>query len=455
MTGHAPILGIDIETCSVLNINQVGAWAYAEHPSTAVHCAVFGMAEGPDKPLRLKRWRPGSQVPSWAVAHLRAGLPLLAHNAQFEIAVIENILGPRHGWPVPPLSAWQDSLHYAAAANLPLAIAGLAAVLKGATPKDEEGSKLMKRVAMVAEVDGALVYPSLTPAEWDELLSYCETDVVSMLSCWHRLPPVPIEETLLMHLDRKVGRRGVMVDLALVDRMTRMTNVRKAQLADDAFLASESCLANAVAAPGMKTWLTKRGVVLPKAVRKRADGSFEATPTIGRKAVLDLLKSQGLADDVRSVLETRLEAGKTTSLAKLKRVPQMVGVDGRLRFALRYSKANTGRWSSEGVQVHNLSKDHLGGARSLVHAMVRAGDSEGLTFVAERPLDALSQMLRSVLVAAPGMDLLGGDFSAVEARVLAWLAGQTDVLEVFESGRDIYVEDAAKIGWFFPTGYLV
>ena len=446
MTGRAPILGVDIETCSLVNIDTVGAWAYAEHPSTAVHCAVFGLSKGPDTPPRLCRWRPGARVPSWAVEHMRAGLPLLAHNAQFEIAVIEKILNPRHGWPLPKLAAWHDSLHYAAAANLPLSLAGLAAVLKGAVPKDEEGSKLMKRVAMVTEVDGALVYPTLTPTEWDELLSYCETDVVSMLSCWFRLPPVPIEETLMMALDREIGRRGVMIDLPLVDRMTRMTSARKAQLADDAFLASDSYLANAISAPGMKTWLAERGVALPKAVRKRPDGSFEAIPTIARKAVLDLLKQQGLAADVRSVLETRLEAGKTASLAKLKRVPQMVGVDGRLRFALRYSKANTGRWSSEGVQVHNLSKDHLGGARSLVHAMVRAGDSEGLAFVAERPLDALSQMLRSTLIAAPGMDLIGGDFSAVEARVLAWLAGQDDVLEVFESGRDIYVEDAAKIG---------
>jgi DNA polymerase len=440
------ILGIDIETYSATTPQVSGAWAYSEHPSTGVHCAVFGLCDSPTGVVKTATWKPGEEVPSWAVAHILAGRPLLAHNASFEMAIIENVLSKRHGWPLPAIETWEDTLHYAAAANLPLGLGALAAALKGAIPKDKEGSELMKRVARVEDGPDGYVYPVLSPQDEAELISYCETDVLSMFSCWWRLPRVPVDEVLTMRLDRKIGRRGVYLDLPLVDTMSRMTRARKLQLAESAYDDSGAYLKNAISAPGMKVWLKERGVVLPMVRRKRKDGSFEMTPSIDRKTVLDLLKKEGLASDVQSVLETRLEAGKATSLAKLNRVPKMVGRDGRLHFALRYSKANTGRWSSEGLQVHNLPKDLLGGARSLVHTMVREGDLEGLEFVVGQPLDGLSQALRSTIIAPPGKELIGGDFSAVEARVLAWLAGQDDVLDVFASGRDIYVEDAAKIG---------
>jgi DNA polymerase len=179
------------------------------------------------------------------------------------------------------------------------------------------------------------------------------------------------------------------------------------------------------------SWLKYRGVVLPKRTRKKKDGSYHKTETIDKLAVVELLRGE-LPEDVRLMLRNRAEASKAASLAKLNRVEPMVGTDGRLRFALNYCGAHTGRWTSEGLQLHNLPKNQLTAAASaLVRDLVEAEDPQALELVEARPLEALSQMLRSVVVAPPGRELIGADFSAIEARVCAWLAGQDDVVMFF------------------------
>jgi hypothetical protein len=203
------------------------------------------------------------------------------------------------------------------------------------------------------------------------------------------------------------------------------------------------------------SWLKYRGVVLPKRTRKKKNGSYHKTETIDKLAVVELLRGE-LPDDVRQMLRNRAEASKAASLAKLNRVEPMVGTDGRLRFALNYCGAHTGRWTSEGLQLHNLPKNQLTAAASaLVRDLVEAEDPQGLEMVEARPLEALSQMLRSVVVAPPGRELIGADFSAIEARVCAWLAGQDDVTAFFHEfdaqrraggkPKDFYVFTAESI----------
>lgn len=442
---RAAVLGVDLETCSAVDLKRDGAWIYSRHESTRVHCAVFGLADG-GRPYQLHRWTPGQQLPEWIEAHMRAGKHLLAHNATFEQAIIENVLAKHHGWPNPPLQVWRDTASMANAMNLPYSLAGLASVFKGATKKDSEGADLMRRVARVLPAeDGGWRYPVMTPDELARLIDYCQTDVEVMLDCYFRMPSLSLVEGMVEGLDRRINHRGVCVDLEFAQQMLRMVAKRKRELQLSAFGDSDTHLADAVSAPGMKTWLQERGIVLPTTVRVRRDGTREKTPTIDKKAVLKLLESHGLDPTVRSVLETRLEAGKLTSLAKLKRLSTLVDSDGRVRNLLHYCAAGTGRWASRQLQLHNLPKDKTG-ASTFVRAMVRSGDMEGLTLVAARPLDALSQSLRGVIVAAPGFDLLGGDYAAVEARIVAWLAGQQDSLDAFaDPTRDIYVEDNAKV----------
>lgn len=418
------IAAVDIESCSAADIRH-GAWAYAQHESTRVWCVVFGFADD-DGDYEFVTWKPGEPVPDRAVRHLAAGLPLFAHNMQFEHAVFEHIL-VHHGWPVPRDHVWRDTMQRAAAANLPASLAGAAAVIAGAEQKGD--SSAMRAMAKVKRGPDGWIYP---PADrLAELIEYCRQDVATTLDLARRLPEPSLTETLVISLDRKVNLRGVWIDLQRAERIARMADLRQQRLADAAFERSRYELSGTSAVQALKTWANERGA---------------GTDTLDRQTVLKLLDRDDLDPDVRALLELRVEAGKATSLGKLKRLKHMVGADGRLRWALRYHGAHTGRWSSHGLQVHNMPKDKLGAAASgVVDLAIEEHGLDLLELLFESPLSALSQSLRSVIAAAPGHELLGGDWSAIEARVLAWLAGQDDVLAVFEAGRDLYTEVARKI----------
>ena len=428
------LLGLDIETFSSAKLDW-GADAYASHPSTGVHCAVFSLSGEPNQ-HRIWHWLPGSKLPAWVVRHIEAGKPVLAHNASFEAAVVQHVLSPQFGWPLVRTSQWVDSLSIAASLSLPVSLEMLAKTLHVADLKDEEGSKLMRRLA------NANVEP--TPAELQRLLLYCENDVRAMLACYRRMPKPPAIEVDIMNEDREINARGVYLDRRFAAAMRRMATRREHQIIRRVFDLTNDLLSTA--AQPVKRWLQDRGVELPMAKRKRDDGTVEITPTLDRAAMAQMLADPDLDPKVRDLLSARSEASRATSLAKLGRVDAMVGPDGRLRWAMRYCGAHTGRWSSKGYQLHNQPQSRLGGLAEPLRTAVLGEDLQAALKTAPDLMAGLSQLLRSVVAAAPGHELIGGDYSAVEARILAWLAGQEDVLAVFADGRDIYVEDAANIG---------
>lgn len=443
------ILGIDFETCSAVDIKRVGAWQYSCHPSTRVHCGVFIFAPNigaKDLEERIAhRWRPdsGEPIPFSVRRHIEQGFPVLAHNASFEKSIISNTL---RDFPQPPMRAWHDTAALAAAANLPWSLEGLANTFRGATKKDTDGGDLMKSKSKVEIADdGSFIYPTFTPDEWERLLSYCHDDVLAMLDCWFRVPQLTAAERLVWLADQKINLRGVRLDQERASIMARMAAARSKTLNADIFAETGSMVPKTSSVNDLRDWLTDAGVTLPKLPRKQKDGSFKATPTANAETLKRLVNGDANAE-IKRVLALRLEAGKLTSLAKLKRIPELVSNDGRLRYALRYCEAHTGRWASHGLQLHNLPRDRLGGIRDVVESLVADDDLEVLEMLVDEPLAVLSQLLRSVIVAAPGYELLAGDFSAIEARVLAWLAGQQDVLDIFASGQDVYVADAKSIG---------
>lgn len=209
----------------------------------------------------------------------------------------------------------------------------------------------------------------------------------------------------------------------------------------------------------VRAWVKRAGREPDRVlVRKKLEPVWRWVETADRNAMLELLERHDLPADVREVLEVRQEANKATSLAKLKRVPTMTGTDGRLRFALQFCGAHTGRWSSSGLQLHNLPKNKLKTPLGpvpkgtvdvypeLVLLALQQGSLGLLKFLHKRPLEAVSQSLRSVVAAPPGFDVIGGDYAAIEARVVAWLAGQFDVLDLFAKGEDVYTHAARNVG---------
>ncbi len=425
------ILCIDIETCSAADIDD-GAAPYAEHPTTRVYvvCAALADQRGVHQSTR---WFPGDAVPRWVAEHIVRGRPVLAHNASFEASIFRAHLCPAHGWPSVHDDQWRDTLAHAAALCLPLSLAKLGPVVGANVLKDDEGHKLMTSKAKVRTRKGALVYPTMTPTELERLADYCMRDVLSTIAVWFRLPALPPEERTMILVDRRINSRGALLDQPRAAAMADLALQRKAEIGSDVWETTEDIWSTSKL-QALGEWLTDRGVVLPKVRRKRDDGTFAWTPSLSKESVLAILKRPALPDDVRKVLELRAESGRLTSLAKTARVPFAVCSDGRLRYALRYSKATTGRWSSEILQVHNLARPskQFTQLRDAFAAAVMQRDLAGASML-HPLLEGLSFLLRTLVIAGPGKVLVGGDFAGIEARVNAWLAGDEGKLAVFRA----------------------
>lgn len=446
MTVDPRIVGADIETASEADIN-VGAWAYSQHPSTIVHCVSFALCEGADKPRIRIDWHPGEKLDDRVRHRAVMCRPFVAHNCLFEWSIWTNILVPQYGFPTVLDTQWLDTQARAVSFNLPHALEGVAKALGCEAQKDLEGAKLMKQMAKATpDGEGGWIYDR-DPARLARLTDYCWGDVDSMMDVFYRLPAMHPFEAAVWVADQEINRRGLYLDQRFAAQCLKIAEQRRIVLTEQVKTDTNDELSGVTSVPALKKWVTERGIVLPKVARRKKDGTVTKTETLAADVIADIIKAEDTPEVVRTVLAARAETGKLTSLAKLKRVASMVGSDGRLRGALRYQGAHTGRWASSGLQVHNLPKNKLDPQEvELAMLAIEQGDLELLQMFTHQPLSYLSQCLRSVITAAPGKDLIAADYSSIEARVIAWLAGQEDILQVFREGRDVYTYAANKVG---------
>lgn len=445
------ILTIDFETRSADDLKSVGVYHYAADPSTDVLC--LALKERGAEPVV---WMPEERLtPEVRFAAQASGLPLVdttamlamidgadaieAHNAGFELEIWRQVMTARRGFP--PLSARKLRCTAARAVVAgfprPLDQAG-AAVLAGEW-KDDKGSRLMLKMCKPRKPkrgeDPGAVYWHETPADLVRLAEYCCQDTRAQESLAKALPELPASEQALFLFDLAVNGRGVAVDLAAVDAISAAVEANADRLRTE--FRGITGLDSPTQRDATLKLLQEMGVPISGLTARDVDDAL----TDDDAALLG--GGSGIDPKAAKVLEIRKSLSKS-SLAKYLAMRRAVCPDGRLRGMFMYYGAATGRWAGRLVQPQNFPRGTFADVDGAI-ALFQAGDAESLEMMYDDLPIAASSCLRGMIVAAPGHDFVAADYSAIEGRVLAWLAGEETALDVYRSGRDPYKVAAAAI----------
>lgn len=418
-------LHIDIETYSPEALADCGVYRYAEHPDFRILLFAYAFDDAPVTVLDLAS---GCTLPAPVMRSLTdPDVVKVAHNAAFERTCLGRMLGRR----LDP-SQWECTMVQCARCGLPLSLGEAAKVLGLDTQKMTEGKALIKKFCTPHDAtllsEGERVTPSDDPQGWETFKRYCGMDVevereIDRALAW--LEPTD-DERHLYAVDQEINDRGVSVDLKLVDNAVRMDSIHKARLNVEAQRITG--LTNPNSAQQLRTWIAGRTGLQLDTLRK------DDLPDI-RKATDDR--------DVHRVLQIRAELNKTSN-KKYETMQQVVGKDGRVRGLLQFHGTRTGRWAGRLVQMQNLPQNHISDL-DLARQLLKDGDMDTIELCYGNVPDTLSQLIRTAFVAPEGKTFAVCDFSAIEARVLAWLAGEEWVLEVFRGHGKIYEATAAQM----------
>jgi DNA polymerase len=417
-----PTLYVDFETRSECDLRKHGAWIYSKHPSTEVLCMAWKIDDGP-----INLWTRNTPFPAAVYNHVLINRGLNeAHNAFFEYVIWHNTLK----LPVVPIQQWRCSAALAATHGLPRSLAGASAAAGLDVEKDREGHLLMLKMCKLRKPT------KNNPAKWHEtpedlkrLGEYCVQDVATEYALSQKLGHLSDTEQRVWHTDLKINLRGVQCDVEAVkgaiDLLTQLEERGKRDI--------ERVTKGAVKSPAQVValcdWIKQRGIEL--------DGLAKAN-------VSEALAREDLPPEVREVLEIR-QANSKSSTKKYQAMLDRADTDGRIRSLLLYYGAHTGRWAGSGIQIQNFPRGTLKAAvaEGLIDA-IKDRDIEYLEALGD-PSELLSSCLRSMLTARPGYELIGADYSSIEARVLLWLADDQRGLDLFRGGRCIYRDMAGDI----------
>jgi DNA polymerase bacteriophage-type len=424
---------IDYESRSACDLKSRGSWVYSEHPTTDILCLGYKFEGQPAGVLA-----PGednSSVSGHILDAILDATEIWAHNAFFEYSIWTNVAVKKYGWPSLPVEKLRCSAAVAAQHALPRSLAGACAALGLPIQKDQEGAKVMMRLCKPARQradQGTLM--DLTwnenPADLARLYEYCKRDVEAEEALLLALRPLPVKELEIWQLDQTINRRGIQADLAGAAAMLGMVEEHEAIL-----LARLARLTHGLVKTGKQT----------EALRAYLRGLGVDLPDLAAATVKEALAGP-MTQTARDILEIRQSLARSSS-AKYQAIINRASADGRVRDSQVYHGAQTGRFSGSGIQPHNFpSRIKTTAKPEEMLGVVSCGglDLFGALYE-DDPMAAAGATTRSVLTAAPGHDLIAADYSAIEGRGLAWLAGEETELEIYRAGRDIYVETAASI----------
>lgn len=428
---------IDLETYSSADITKTGAFKYAEAPDFEILLLACAWDDGPVQVIDMTDREPVTDertaAKAAALASVVAGITdpdtvKVAHNSAFERACLTRYLG--HD--LPP-EEWEDTMILAAMNGLPLSLDAAGAALELRDQKIREGTALISYFCKpckptIANGGRTRNLPEHAPDKWERFKTYCKRDVEVEQAIYRRLRSFSVTdfERKVWALDARINERGVRIDTKFVAVAIDMDGTcRERHMAEMRRLTG---LENPNSVAQLKDWLETAGM--------SADSL--------NKAAVQELKDKVTDPATRRVLELRQQLGKT-SVTKYEAMQSAVCADGRVRGLLQYYGAGrTGRWAGRLVQVQNLPQNHLAGL-GLVRELVRERDLETLELCFDSVPDVLSQLIRTAFVAGEGNIFHVADYSAIEARVIAYLAGEKWRMDVFRSGGDIYCSSASAM----------
>jgi DNA polymerase bacteriophage-type len=414
----------DLETYSEIDLRARGLHNYATHPSTGIHCFSYGFT-----PDDIQTWTEGEKFPGVIYDHIAHKGIFTAWNAAFEIALWNECAMHKYGWPRLPVEQVRCSMAAAYAMGLPGALENVAPALGLEQRKDAAGKRIMLQLAQPRE-DGTFWRPWGDPEKFERLYSYNRQDVRTEMGVLDRIMELSPGEQEIWQLDYKINQRGIMVDLPSIDRAIRLVDQEQLRLNAEMLRVTEGVVGKCSEVQMLVKWIRSQGVEI-KGVAK-AD-------------VLDALADETLPGNVEAALQLRKEAAKS-STAKLVAMRERASSDGRVRNLHQYHGAATGRWAGRGIQVQNFPRTRPDiKPEDVVDIIANLGNRDYIDTMYGPCMDALADSLRGMLMAAPGHDLLAVDYAAIEARVLAWLAGQEEVLDIFRTHGKIYEHAAAGI----------
>ena len=417
-------LGIDIETYSSRNLAECGVYRYAEAPDFAVLLFACSIDNGPVQCVDLAQ---GETLPDEVLGALTDPCVVkTAWNAAFERVCLSRYLKLER--PLDP-AQWKCTMVRAARMGLPLSLGQCAEVLGLADGKMTEGRALI-RFFSVPGRNGVRHMPADAPDRWKTFKRYCIRDVEveqALLARVRRLEPAGFDEELYV-ADQEINDRGVLIDRVLVDNAARFDAEYKTGLLNEARRITG--MDNPNSPTQIKEYLRRVTGRSFASISKTNIDEVEASLTLWPKA--------------RRVMDLRREMAKTSN-RKYEAMRACVCDDGRIHGLLQFcGAARTGRWAGRLVQVQNLPQNHLADLE-YARTLVKSGDLEDFEMNYADVTQVLSELIRTAFVAAPGHILHVCDFSAIEARVIAWIAGEDWVLDVFRRGGDIYCATASQM----------
>ena len=436
-------MSIDLETYSDVDISKCGAYKYAESDSFEI--LLFGVSiDGGE--VQVFDLACGDTIPDDILAALSDDtVTKWAFNANFERICLSNWLKrhhPKHfkgyGIPKDPASkyldpsSWKCTMIWSAYMGLPLSLEGVGAVLKLQDQKIKEGKDLIKYFCCPCKptkINSGRTrnLPEHAPDKWEAFKAYNKRDVDVEMAIKQRLSKFPVPDFVWdeYHLDQEINDRGIMLDMDVVENAIAFDERSKSELMIS--MQKITNLDNPNSVVQMKQWLSDHGI---------------EAESLGKKDVAAMIKNTD--GDVATALKLRLQLAKS-SVKKYQAMQNAVCKDGRAHGMFQFYGANrSGRWAGRLIQLQNLPQNHM---NDLVDAreLVRIGDYDTLELLYDDIPDTLSQLIRTAFIARPGYKFVVSDYSAIEARVLAHLAGESWRSKIFAEGKDIYCASASQM----------